>query len=505
MSGLIMARQKLRLLIIVMLALNMVILPACSSDTGSQDIFVPTKTSIFLNPTEIYIETQAATPLPTRERYSPGELVDYTAQTGDTLPALAAHFHCKVEEIREANPILPKDVTTLPEGLPMKMPIYYQSLWGSPFQIIPDSLFINGPAQLGFDVVSFVDSQPGWLKDYIDYPAGNPMRGGEIIQHVADNFSISPRLLLAIVEYQTNALSQNVMPSGDNLTYTLNFVDKTHKGLSQQLVLAANLLNNGYYGWRTGRMTSFDHADGRMESPDPWQNAASVAIQYYFAQIYSSAAYQKATQSMGMLSTYKKLFGDPWQNQQAHIPGSLQQPDLLFPFEPGKAWNFTGGPHTGWGTGDPWAAVDFAPSGVMGCSNSYAWVTAVAAGVIVRVDTGSALLDLDGDGDEQTGWTIFYLHLAPTDKVRLGQHLEARDPMGHPSCEGGTATGTHIHIARKYNGEWIAADSALPLDLEGWTAKNGSAPYQGKLERFGNVVIASPNADVGSQIISQLQ
>ncbi len=39
------------------------------------------------------------TPYPTRPSYGPGELVDYTAQTGDTLAALAVHFNTTVEEI----------------------------------------------------------------------------------------------------------------------------------------------------------------------------------------------------------------------------------------------------------------------------------------------------------------------------------------------------------------------------------------------------------------------
>ena len=70
-----------------------------------------------------------------RPNYAPGELVDYTAQIGDTLPALAAHFNTTELEIRENNPILPQDVTTLPTGLPLKIPIYYEALWGSQYQI----------------------------------------------------------------------------------------------------------------------------------------------------------------------------------------------------------------------------------------------------------------------------------------------------------------------------------------------------------------------------------
>jgi len=74
------------------------------------------------------------------------------------------------------------------------------------------------------------------------------------------------------------------------------------------------------------------------------------------------------------------------------------------------------------------------------------------------------------------------------------------DALGYPSCEGGTSTGTHIHIARKYNGEWIPADSAIPFDLEGWIAHNGEAAYQGTLKRGNQTIIASVSGDAPSHI-----
>ena len=101
------------------------------------------------------------TPLPTRPTYKPGELVDYIAQTGDTLPALAARFNTTVEQIFEANPQIPRDATTMPPGMPMKIPIYYLALWASPFQIIPDHAFVNGPTGIGFNTSAFVAAQPG--------------------------------------------------------------------------------------------------------------------------------------------------------------------------------------------------------------------------------------------------------------------------------------------------------------------------------------------------------
>ncbi len=446
------------------------------------------------------------TPLPTRPPYQPGQLVDYIAQTGDTIPALAAHFNTKSDEIMASNPIIPVNVTTLPPGLPMKIPIYFQPLWGTPYKIIPDSLFVNGPAQVGFNTVQFVNSQPGWLKnDQEAADGGILMTGGELVQHVADIYSISPRLILAMLEYQTGALTQPNSPDPGNL-YPLGYYDSMHQGLYNQILWAVNTLNNGYYGWRTGDLTSFDHIDGSLERPDPWQDAASVALQYYFSRTMRIDDYTKATQGDGIAKTYQQLFGNPWSDVKPHIPGSLQQPPLNFPFLPGQYWAFTGAPHTGWGTGEPFAAIDLAPpSEVTSCAPSVLWARAMADGVVARTDTGLVELDLDGDGDVRTGWVLFYLHMATDGSVKVGQHLKVGDPVGHPSCEGGEATGAHVHIARLYNGEWMsAAGGPMALNLEGWIAQSDGEAYQGNLVRYSQVVRACPCSDKPSQVQADL-
>ncbi len=439
------------------------------------------------------------TPMPTRPLYEPGELVDYLAQPGDTLPALAAHFNTSEAEIREANPVLPARVTTLPTGLPLKIPIYYQSLWGSPFQILPDNLFINGPSQVDFNTAEFIKQHPGWLKNHREYAGDKWRSGAEFVDFIATEFSISPRLLLAILEYQTGALTDpNGPPEGD---YTLGYEEMYHKGLNNQLVWAANALNNGFYGWRVGNLRQFTRFDGTLEVPDPWQNAATVALHYYFSQVLDHDAYLRAISSEGLQKTYTELFSDPWKDSANEIPGSLEQPPLTLPFSSGTSWTYTGGPHTGWGTGDPLAALDFAPPNVVkGCQESAEWATAVADGVVARSEPAIVVLDLDGDGDERTGWNIFYLHLASSDQQFTGAKLKTGDPVGRPSCEGGDATGSHVHIARKYNGEWIPAGGALPFALESWIARNGAVPYEGFLQKQEKIVTACVCSNKDSQI-----
>jgi hypothetical protein len=369
-------------------------------------------------------------------------------------------------------------------------------------QIIPDYAFVNGPYAVGFDVVEFVQNSEGWLRMEEDFSEGTQLKGGEIILHVAQNYSINPQVLLALLEYQTGALTNPVRPDFSNGDL-LGFHAPTRTRLVLQLNLLANTLNNGYYGWRSGSLIGFTHTcDGRWEYPDPWQNAASVALQYTFAQIMDARHYRVAISDKGFQAVFAGLFGDPAQSAMELIPGSLRVPEMKLPFEVNVPWTYTGGPHTGWGEGEPWSAVDFAPPGVSGCSSSPDWATAVADGVIVRTGPGQLYLDLDGDGDERTGWVILYMHIASAGKLPVGSYVKSGDKLGHPSCEGGSSTGTHLHMARKYNGEWIAADGVLAYKMEGWVVQGTGQPYQGTMVRMGEVVIATDYSSAKSQIIS---
>lgn len=435
------------------------------------------------------------TSLPVRPAYQPGELVDYTAQTGDTLPALAKRFNTTVDEILAANLQIPRDATTMPPGMPMSIPIYYRALWGSPFLILPDHAFVNGPADNGFNTAAFISSHEGWLKDYRAYVGGKWKSGAELVDYVSVNYSISPRLLIAILEYQGGALSQPEPPVKKNL---LGLRRQFWETPYLQLVLAANTLNNGYYSWRIGSLLEFEDTAGILIRPDPWLNAASMSLQYYYSRMFAGNDFTLATGPEGLFQTYTNLYGNPWEQQTVLIPGSLQQPELFLPFPNLQTWSYTGGPHTGWGTGEPFAAIDFAPPAEKsGCIPAKAenYATAMADGIIVRSTIDGVALDLDMDGNERTGWVIYYLHLATDQRAPLGTNLKAGDQIGYPSCEGGRSTGTHVHVARKYNGEWIVADSAIPFTLSGWSAHSGGEAYVGTLTKGGAVVIACECGD----------
>ncbi len=118
---------------------------------------------------------------------------------------------------------------------------------------------------------------------------------------------------------------------------------------------------------------------------------------------------------------------------------------------------------------------------MLGCNSSDDWVVAVADGKIVRADNGAVVEDLDNDGKEQTGWSLLYMHIETRDRVERGTIVKAGDHIGHPSCEGGVYTGTHLHFARRYNGTWIAADGNSPFAMDGWISSGRGTEYDGEL------------------------
>ncbi|MEJ2758289.1 MAG: peptidoglycan DD-metalloendopeptidase family protein [Anaerolineales bacterium] len=241
----------------------------------------------------------------------------------------------------------------------------------------------------------------------------------------------------------------------------------------------------------------------------PDLNAGSVGLMYYFAQIYSRDRWMAATSNVdGFEALHATMFGDP-QARAADVepllPIGLQQPNLILPFQRGAAWVYTGGPHGAWSTQGAQAAIDFAPSDAKGCAPSDFWASAAATGMVVRMGNGVLVLDLDGDGNEQTGWALFYLHIIPHATIKEGKWVNQGEIVGKPSCEGGSATGTHVHFARKYNGEWIAADGPIPFVLSGWQVAAGDAPYEGLLTKGGETIYASSKGAYTARVLREFE
>jgi LasA protease len=428
----------------------------------------------------------------------------YYTQAGDTLPVVAVRFGVDPSEITspdaipETSLISPNQLLIIPQRFVNTTPTG---------KLLPDSEIVFSPSAMDFDINIFIKEAGGYLSTYQEYLGSTGWTSGaDIVWRVGLENSINPRLLLALLEYQSGWVygQPNDLIHTD---YPMGKVDITRKQLYLQLAWAVNEISTGYYGWREGLLTDIRFPDG-VFTPRlaPGLNAGSVALQYYLSQVYDTTGWiQSLDLKNGFPGLYERMFGSPWaraQEVEPLIPAGMTQPQMILPFFIGQLWSHTGGPHGAWEQDGARAALDFAPaSDVQGCSETGDWALAVAPGQIVRSGNGVVVIDLDGDGREQTGWAILYLHIANKDRVTLGTWVDTGDLIGHPSCEGGHATGRHIHIARKYNGEWIPADGPLPFVLSGWVSHAGTAPYKGTLTRDGETVTASVFGSYESRII----
>jgi LasA protease len=419
----------------------------------------------------------------------------YYAQSGDSLPAVAIRFGVDVNAIAspkilpEKGLLDPGTLLIIPDTLDRSLP------FTSALQVIPDNELIFSSTALDFDVSTYIKEAGGYISSYREYlgTTGWTSGAGEIERLAYEN-SVNPRLLLALLDYEAHWVRGN--PENDfRINYPLGFESYRYKGMFMQLVWGINQLTTGYYDWRMGKLIELTFTDGTKLRIDPTLNAGTVGLMYYFSRNHTFNEWLRIMdQSSGFISYYQNMFGDPWSRADATgpiFPPSISQPAMSLPFEIHEAWAFTSGPHGAWEHDGPLAALDFAPpSEKTGCLSSNHWVVASAPGLVVRSGNGVVVVDMDGDGSEQTGWNILYLHIASNARVAKGVWVEQDAHIGHPSCEGGVATGTHLHIARKYNGEWIIAGGPLPFVLSGWTVYAGDKPYQGKLVKGDKVITA---------------
>lgn len=432
-----------------------------------------------------------ATPIPTDVPPMPlptpmTPLVEnYTVRAGDTLGGISYAYDIPLDELLALNGLDENAIIHVGQSLRVPLEV---SRTAPVVQLMPDSETVFSPAYVGFDVEEYVRGQNGFLAGYSERVNGKPLSGAEIVEHLARQFSVGPRVLLALLEYYSGWVTQPQPTAARPLGVGNPYADSLYR----QMSWIAAMVNQGYYNYkRSGVTTVKFHGGGRALIPTG-MNAGTVGIMNALAVNSDWDTWQSEIGADGFSKTYRNLFGDPFAREISPIvPVTLVQPLMELPWKPGDTFYYTGGPHEGYGTGSALAAIDFGPPDVLGsCYYSDVPLTAVAAGRIFLGSKGETYLDLDADGNLQTGWVVLYLHMVADDSLTQGQMVAAGDVLGYASCEGGVADASHLHIARRYNGEWIPAGGRVPFVLSGWRVQAGNAPYEGTMVRNGETKTA---------------
>jgi LasA protease len=273
----------------------------------------PTAITIFTDPRPTGLPTAAFPFTPTFNIPSPvaeksstpessNEPILYYAQSGDTLDALAARFGVGAQEITSPKTI--PGSTLIDAGTLLIIPDRIDKETSPDVQILPDSEIVYSATAANFNSDQFIVNAGGHLSAYREYLGSTGWTTGvQAMKRLADENSVNPRLLLAVLEYESHwVYSAPATTLGEE--YPMGFQSLKYKGLFMQMVWAVNQLFNGYYGWRTGTLTELTFPDGETLRLHPELNAGTVAIQYFFSRHHNRAEWAEIVSPDSVNSFY---------------------------------------------------------------------------------------------------------------------------------------------------------------------------------------------------------
>ena len=271
----------------------------------------PTRAPITVNVPPGNAKSSSTTPTPDLPHPIPTArdvLDQYTVQPGDTLGSIASGYGISLESLMQANGL--DESSILMVGIVLDIPpVEVDPNAGSSFKIIPDSELVYGPASAQFDLEAFIDAHGGHLAKYSQDVDGEYLTGAQIVELVSENYSVNPRLLLALLEYRSGWVTN---PTHQNVEYPLGFYDSYYAGLYRQLAWTANNLNRGYYLWRVNALSTLPLGDGTYIPLNPTINAGTAGVQYFLSLFNNRPFWDNDVSELGLFETYKELFGYPF-------------------------------------------------------------------------------------------------------------------------------------------------------------------------------------------------
>jgi hypothetical protein len=373
-----------------------------------------------------------------------------------------------------------QDATPEPTATPTVVPgSLHVTAASFPFGFLAsDTELVYGPTLYSFDTVEFVDGKAGYLSRVLEPYGGRVLRGPELVEAIAVQHSIGPRVLLALIE-ATSGWVTNAAPADTN--HPLGGDDV---GLGPSLLAAAEALNGAFYGRKQSNQIQFPLADGSVVAL-PSTNAGTFAVAAFFGSRTEPADWAGLEWPSRFALAWERLFGPAGSYDTLFTrPAISAGPRLALPFPAGELWYYVGGPAPPYTSGEPWSEVRFAPppAWVQDCTLSPFWVLAAAGGKVVASSAESLVIDTDQDGFLGSGWVHVYAHLSDIDRAGVGRSVRRGDRIGHASCEGGGEAPAHVGFARRFEGEWIgASDSRAPMVLSGWIPFPDREPGAGVL------------------------
>lgn len=324
-----------------------------------------------------------------------------------------------------------------------------------------DSLVYGYEEMFGFDVESYLAARAPHLLPH-----------AEAISHWAGYTTISPRVLLALIEQESGLLT-STKASATAMSDPFGRLSDKSSFAEQVQDVADRLATRVYAGEAAAGIGEFS---GKRDAGEP--------LDFLFAP---ADAQKAAPEAEEFALVYRQLFEREYhvpaaQDEKSDVPAKQAPNGLLqFPFPLGQSWHI-GGAHTNSGSGSyPLSSLDMGRGGGWGSNQSGVWVAASAGGQFKRHSSCFAEI-VHADG-----WSTTYYHLMNI-QYGTGQSVSKNTRFANPAntyaqalCNGGGSTGPHLHWSLKRNGSWYHLNGSY---LSGWRITATGNSYDTNCNRF---------------------
>jgi LasA protease len=354
--------------------------------------------------------------------------------------------------------------------------------------LLSDGQFVWGPNVGNFNLEAFLNGHDSPLASY-----------SKSIESWARYYSINPRVVLALLESNYDLIS-NFDPSANPDTVH-QLIEKTSADLSLaflQHMYEMGTRQKGRVPFFAQGGQSFEFEDGTLAELTWSPSSASYAL----AAVESKGKLQNpelSTQAIGGIGDFEAAFGyffpetDPLDTSN-NLEPDTPPPDDYFqlPFPLGATWTFSG-VHSWSGSAayPDRSSLDFSTPWSNYPDSPYKNTVAAAPGDKLILEPNPAITDVPCwvKIDHGGGWSTHYYHLVnlgSSGAVGPTSQNQLIGGIGTETCNGGWASGPHVHFSLFYNG--------APYDLEGlkfsgWTIHEeplgDNLYFAGSIERDG--------------------
>ncbi len=354
--------------------------------------------------------------------------------------------------------------------------------------LVADGQFVWGPNVGNFNIEAFLNRLDSPLAPY-----------AKSIESWARYYTINPRVVLALLESNYGFVSS--LDPSTNPDTVHQIIEETSADLSlafYQHMYELGARRKGRAPLFAQNSQSFKFEDGTLAELTWSPSSASYAL----VALESKGRLLNpglSAQAIGGIGDFKTAFGyffpdtDPLDSSN-NLEPDTPPPDDYFqlPFPFGATWTFSG-VHS-WSGGDAYpdrSSLDFSTPWTNYPDVPYKNTVAAAPGDKVILDPNPAITDIPCwvEIDHGGGWSTHYYHLVnlgSSGPVGPASRNQLIGGIGEETCNGGWASGPHVHFALFYNG---APYDLEGLKLSGWTIHAGPGdenPYfSGSIERDG--------------------